>query len=167
MDIPIGHGEVMLPPKFEARMLQELSVRKSDSVLEIGTGSGYFTALLSHRAASVTSVDIVPEFVESARRKLAAHNIRNVATAVGDASRGWSGGPYDVIAVTGSTPALPKALQGSLKPGGRLFVVVGDAPAMKAMIYVATGPGTHQATELFETVVAPLRNAQQPERFVF
>jgi protein-L-isoaspartate(D-aspartate) O-methyltransferase len=167
MEIPLGHGVAMLAPKMEARMLQELELRKTDRVLEIGTGAGYFTALLARCAHSVTSVEIVPELAEAARRKFIAQRITNVTVEVGDGARGWTGGPYDAIVLTGSTPALPQAFLDALNPGGRMIAIVGDAPAMKAILYRCDSPGHVRATELFETVVPPLRNAQQPERFVF
>jgi len=167
MEIPLGLGEIMLAPKMEARMLQELSVKSTDKVLEIGSGSGYMTALLAKRAAFVESVEIVPELSAFAAKNLAAHRIENVKLHVGDAAKGWSGGPYDVIVLTGSTPILAPAFLSMLNPGGRLLAVIGDAPVMKATLFNAAEKGEIARVELFETCVKPLRNAPQPERFVF
>ena len=168
MEIPLGHGEKMLPPKIEARMLQELGIVSSDRILEVGTGSGYMTALLASLGSHVYSVDIVPEFTQSAAAKLAAHGITNVTLETGDAARGWNKhGPYDVIVLTGSVPVLPEAFQNSLKPGGRLLAVVGEPPAMEARLITYVSAGAYHSTGLFETCVASLKNAPQPERFVF
>jgi protein-L-isoaspartate(D-aspartate) O-methyltransferase len=168
MEIPLGQGEVMLAPKIEARILQELAIKKTDRILEVGTGSGYFTALLAHLGAHVYSVDIVPEFVAEARAKLAAHGITNVTLAEGDAASGWGRqGPYDVIALTGSVPSLAAAFQKDLTPGGRLFAVVGDPPVMEATLITCVSAGVYNAVPVFETCIAPLRNAPHPARFVF
>ena len=168
LEIPIGQGERMWQPKLEARVLQELSVRKTDRVLEVGTGSGYFTALLAHRCAQVCSVEINPALAEMGRRNLERHGADNVALEIGDAARGWpQHAPYDVIVLTGSTPVLPAAFLDQLAPGGRLFAVVGEAPAMAARLVVSSGPGAHRATDLFETVIRPLANAEHPSRFKF
>ena len=158
----------MLPPKLEARMLQELAVKPTDRVLEIGTGSGYMTALLALRAAHVYSVEIVPELSAQAAARLAAHDIRNVTLEVGDGARGWSRhAPYDVIVLTGSTPILDDAFQLSLNTGGRLLAIVGEAPVMTARLTTCEAPGAFRTVGLFETCMAALRNAPQPERFVF
>jgi protein-L-isoaspartate(D-aspartate) O-methyltransferase len=168
MEIPLGHGEVMLAPKIEARTLQELAIKKTDRVLEVGTGSGYFTALLARLGAHVYSVDIVPEFVAEARAKLAVHGISNVTLEEGDAARGWgSHGPYDVIALTGSEPTLSLAFQQDLAPGGRLFAIIGDPPVMAATLITCVSGGVYNIVPVFETCVAPLRNAPHPARFVF
>lgn len=168
MEIPLGHGETMLQPKLEARMLQELAVQETDRVLEVGTGSGYMTALLASLAAHVYSVEIIPEFSASAGTKLAAHGFHNVTLEVGDAARGWDRhAPYDAIILTGSTPVLPESFQKSLKPGGRLLAVVGEPPIMEAQLVTCVAAGAYRTTGLFETCIAPLRNALQPKRFVF
>lgn len=168
MEIPIGHGEVMLTPKMEARILQELAVKKTDTVLEVGTGSGFMTALLAQEAQHVYSVEIVPELKEQAAEKLRAHCIHNVTLELGDAARGWEHhGFYDVIVLTGSVPVLPEAFLARLSPGGRLFAVVGDAPTMEGKLITRLGDGICHSTDLFETCVAPLRNALQPQRFTF
>jgi protein-L-isoaspartate(D-aspartate) O-methyltransferase len=167
-EIPLGHGEKMLAPKIEARMVQALTVKPGDRILEVGTGSGYMTALLAKRGAHVYSVEIIPEFSAQAAVKLKAHAIDNVTLEVGDAARGWGRhAPYDVIVLTGSVPVLADEFQRSLNPGGRLLAVVGEAPAMQAQLVSCTAPDTYNLIGLFETCIPALRNAPQPERFVF
>ncbi len=166
IEVALGHDAFMWHPKMEARVLQELKIKGSDQVLEVGSGSGYLTALLSRLAARVTSVEIVPELHAFASKNLAAHHIDNVELQLGDAAQGWSGS-YDVIVLTGSEPVLSDAFQNSLKPGGRLFAVVGEAPLMQAMLITGKEPGRFMGEPLFETSIAPLQHAPQPERFVF
>jgi len=166
IEIPLGHGAFMWQPKLEARALQALKVKGADRVLEVGTGSGYLAALLSRLAAHVTSVEIVPELHAFAVNNLQAHHIDNVKVELGDAAQGWPG-TYDVIVLTGSVPVLPEAIQNGLKPGGRLFAIVGDAPAMQAKLITCERPGVFVSANLFETNIAPLQNALQPERFEF
>lgn len=168
MEIPLGHGEVMMSPKLEARILQELAIKKTDIILEVGTGSGYLTALLAELGQYVHSVDIVPEFKTQASAKLQAHGYTNISLEVGDAARGWSRhGKYDVIVLTGSTPVLPETFVHDLKIGGRLFAITGDAPAMTAQLITCVAEGAYNTITLFETNVPLLQNAVQPERFVF
>jgi len=168
MEIPIGHGEKMLAPRMEARMAQELVLKPGDRILEVGTGSGYMTALLARLGGQVYSVDIVPEFTQTAAAKLASHGISNATLTTGDAARGWERqAPYDAIVLTGSVPVLPEAFQLSLAPGGRLLAIVGEPPVMEARLITCAAAGAWSAIGLFETCVAPLRNAAQPERFVF
>jgi protein-L-isoaspartate(D-aspartate) O-methyltransferase len=168
MEIPLGHGERMLAPKLEARMLQELALRAGDRILEVGTGSGYMTALLASLCGHVHSVDIVPEFTKSASARLAAHGIANITLETGDAARGWERhAPYDAIVLTGSVPVLPDSYPKSLLPGGRLIAVVGEPPVMEARLVTCATAGAYGTTGLFETCIAPLRNALQPEKFVF
>lgn len=168
MEIPLGHGEFMLAPKTEARILQELAVKGSDKILEVGTGSGYLTALLASRGRHVYSVEIVPEFSNDAARKLRDHGINNVTLEIGDAAQGWDHhGSYDVIVLTGSTPVLPETFQRCLNPGGRLFAVVGEAPVMQARLITCAAAGAYRSVGLFETCIPALRNAMQPQRFVF
>src|SRR5689334_1143468 len=168
MEIPIGEGERMWQPKLEARVIQELNIRKTDQVLEVGTGSGYLTALLSHRAGHVHSVEIKPALAEFGRGNLSRQDLDNVTLHVGDAARGWPRqAPYDVIVLTGSTPVLPRAFLEQLAPGGRLFAVVGEAPAMSARLVTCSAPGACASVDLFETVIAPLVNAERPSRFKF
>lgn len=168
MEIPLGHGEKMLAPKLEARMLQELALRPADKILEVGTGSGYMTALLASLGGHVCSVDIIAEFTQSAGARLAAHGIANVTLETGDAARGWDRhAPYDAIVLTGSVPVLSQAFPAALQPGGRLIAVVGEPPVMEAQLITCVAAGVFNTTGLFETCIAPLRNAPQPERFVF
>jgi protein-L-isoaspartate(D-aspartate) O-methyltransferase len=168
LEIPIGHGQTMLAPKLEARMLQELRLSPTDKVLEVGTGSGYFTALLASLARHVVSVEIIPALSAEAQQKLAAHEFTNVTLEVGDAARGWDKhAPYDVIVLTGATPVLPEPLVASLRPGGRLLAVVGEPPVMEARRVVMVEPGVFETEDLFETCIAPLVNAVKPARFVF
>jgi len=168
MEIPLGHGEAMLTPKLEARILQELTLNGSDRVLEVGTGSGYMTALLAALAAHVHSVELHIDLARSAQRKLTDHGVRNVTVETGDAGNGWlAHAPYDAIVLTGSVPLLPETFKGQLKSGGRLLAVVGVPPVMTAHLLTNMTPGVYGDVGLFETCIAPLRNVPQPERFVF
>jgi protein-L-isoaspartate(D-aspartate) O-methyltransferase len=168
MEIPLGHGQAMWTPKLEARVVQELDIRPTDRVLEIGTGSGYLTALLAAQAAEVVSVDIVPEFTATATQKLRAHGIENVVLHTGDAARDWADeAGFDVIVLTGSTPLLSDALRRRLKVGGRLLAIVGEPPVMQAQLITCTASGANRSVTLFETCIAPLVNAPQPAAFVF
>jgi protein-L-isoaspartate(D-aspartate) O-methyltransferase len=163
-----GSGECMWQPKLEARVLQELNIRRTDRVLEVGTGSGYLTALMAHRAAQVCSVEVKPALAAYGRRNLERHGSENISLETGDAARGWSrDAPYDVIVLTGSTPVLPRSALGQLTTGGRLFAVVGEAPAMTARLVTCTAPGAWRSVDLFETVIRPLANAERPPRFHF
>ncbi len=167
-DLPLGHGEVMRSQKTDARMLQSLMIKNTDSVLEIGTGSGFMTALLASLARQVVSVDIVAEFSRAAAARLSEAGIRNVTLETGDAARGWDKhGPYDVIVLTGSVPVLPESFQHSLNPGGRLIAVVGEAPVMQAQLVTRTSGTACSAVTLFETCIPSLKNALQPQRFKF
>ncbi len=168
MEIPLGSGEVMLSPKLEARILQEVAVKKTDKVLEVGTGSGYMTALLAHEAMHVYSVEIVPEFKMQAEQNLKAHGVTNATLEIGDAACGWNRqGTYDVIILTGSVPVIPEIFKQNLTTGGRLFVIEGDAPLMEAKLITCVADGVFNTVVLFETCIAPLKNALQPQRFVF
>jgi protein-L-isoaspartate(D-aspartate) O-methyltransferase len=167
LEIPLGDGERMWTPKMEARVLQELELKGNEAVLEIGTGSGYLTALLARRAGEVVSVEINPRLLTEGRAHLAAAGVRNARLQGGDGARGWGAETYDAIVLTGSTPVLPDSWLKQLKPNGRLFAVVGDAPAMTARLTRWTAPGAIVHEDLFETVIAPLKNAPQPARFVF
>lgn len=168
MELPIGNDEVMMEPKLEARMLQSLAIQPTDKVLEIGTGSGYVTAMLAGLAAQVVSVEIEPALQQQAARRLATQGIGNVTLEQGDASNGWANGqPYNAIAVTGSMPVLPKGLKENLQVGGRLFAVVGEAPAMQAVLVTRINTNEWREEALFETVVPSLHNVQQAEAFVF
>jgi protein-L-isoaspartate(D-aspartate) O-methyltransferase len=167
LEIPLGDGERMWTPKMEARVVQELQLRPDESVLEIGTGSGYLTALLAARSADVTSVEALPRLAAEAQAKFKRAGVRNAQVEIGDGARGYGSAEYDAIVLTGSTPILPDTWLRQLKPGGRLFAVVGDAPAMTARLVRWTAPDAIVTEDLFETVIAPLKNAAQPQRFVF
>ena len=167
ISVPLEEGEVMMPPREEARLLQALQLKPDDQVLEVGTGSGYLTALLAQLAGQVVSVEISALLAARARKALEAHGIKNAAVEVGDAVRGWkSAAPYDAIAVTGSLPLMEEQFQQQLKLGGRLFVIVGQAPAMEALLITRMGQDKWASESLFETVVPPLRGAREPNRFV-
>jgi protein-L-isoaspartate(D-aspartate) O-methyltransferase len=168
LEIPLAHGEAMWQPKVEARVLQELAIQPGESAYEVGTGSGYFAALLARRASRVASAEIHPDLLEGARRNLAAAGVSNVALIEGDSAASPLGeASYDVIVLTGSVPVLPQAFLDRLNPGGRLFAVVGDAPVMKALLVRQAGKGAFQRVELFETQLRALANAIQPARFRF
>ena len=157
----------MWPPKIEARVIQELKVKRGESVLEIGTGSGYLTALLASCGANVVSVEIDSRLSAEAKPKLVRAGLSSVGLAVGDGARGWGADTYDAIVLTGSTPILPDAFVRQLKPGGRVFAVVGDSPVMTARIVQWVAPGSVNTQDLFETVIDPLKNAATPSRFRF
>ena len=167
-EIPLPGGENMLFPKIEARLLQDVMVKKHESVLEIGTGSGYMAALLAYRARHVTTVEISPELKTLAEQNLAANGVANVTVELGDGAQGWTNGaPFDVIVVSGSLPELPEALLKQLKVGGRLAVIIGQAPAMKAQLITRTGEAGYDTRTLFETSVKPLLLASRPSAFKF
>jgi protein-L-isoaspartate(D-aspartate) O-methyltransferase len=158
----------MMQPKVEARIVQDLGIRPHEDVYEVGTGSGYLTALLARRARHVTSAEIHSDLGASASANLRSAGIHNVTLLEGDSARApFAESAFDVIVLTGSTPILPQAFLDRLNPAGRLFAVVGDPPAMKAILVRQPVPGAFQHAELFETVLKPLVNAAQPTRFRF
>jgi protein-L-isoaspartate(D-aspartate) O-methyltransferase len=167
LELPLGNGARMWTPKMEARVIQELTLRTNDRVLEIGTGSGYLTALLASLSGDVTSVEIERALAGPAAERLARLGFSNVRVEVGDGARGFGNATYDVIVLTGSTPLLPERFFEQLAPGGRLFAVVGEAPVMVARLVRVDAPGARVTIDLFETVVAPLVNALAPARFEF
>jgi len=168
VEIPLGHGAAMLEPKIEARVLQALQLKKSAKVLEIGSGSGYMTALLATQAAHVYSVEIVPELVAMACANLQRAGIANVTIETGDGAHGWpSHAPYDAIFISAATPVLPREFLRQLKPGGRLIAFTGESPVVEAQLITQITDGVFDTVNLFETDIAPLVNAAQPERFVF
>jgi len=172
MEIPLDHQQTMMTPKLEARILQEVAPKSDERVLEIGSGSGYLTALLAKQAESVISIDIFQDFSLAAAAKLARIGVTNVHLKTGDAAESAvnilaSQETFDVIVLTGSVPMLPKAYLDMLNLDGRLFAVVGDAPAMKATLFTKIGDTAFTTDDLFETVLMPLVNAKQPSRFEF
>jgi protein-L-isoaspartate(D-aspartate) O-methyltransferase len=168
VEIPLPGGEAMFNPKVEARIVQEIAVKKHENVLEIGTGSGYMAALLAHKARHVTSVEILPESVALAKQNLANAGVINVSVEQGNGAQGWSTGTeYDVIVVSGALPVLPESLIKQLKVGGRMIAIVGEAPAMTCQLIKRTSETAHDAVTVFETVAKPLTGAQTPSRFTF
>jgi len=167
LELPLPGGQRMWSPKIEARVLQALALTGRESVLEVGTGSGYFTALLASRAHDVTTVEIDPALAQGGRTRIARHGFANARVEVGDGATGWGQDSWDVIVLTGSTPLLPERFVEQLKPGGRVFAIVGDLPVMKARLVQWSGPEALTTTDVFETVVAPLHNAAAPSRFRF
>ena len=167
LELPLGAGAKMWSPRMEARVLQELRLLPGESVLEIGTGSAYFTALLASRGARVTSVEIDPQLAAGAKARLDHAGIGSVELATGDGARGWGGGTYDAIVLTGSTPVLPDRFAQQLNPGGRIFAVVGEPPVMAARLVRWVAPGALTERILFETMLEPLQNAVAAAHFEF
>lgn len=168
VEIPIGCGQVMLKPVIEGKVLQALRLGKADSVLEVGTGSGYFAALLAARTEWVRTIELEPELVKLAGANLARNGVENVVVVQGDGIAGWAErAPYDVIVVSGGLPFVPQALLEQLKVGGRLFAFVGEAPVMKARLITCEAEGRFRTEDVFETVVPMLKNAPQREAFSF
>jgi protein-L-isoaspartate(D-aspartate) O-methyltransferase len=167
MAIPLGHGQVMLTPKEVGRILQDLNIQTDETILEIGTGSGYMTALLAGLGQRIDSIDIFSDFSVAAQLKLAKLKINNVNLITADAAHGWDKQSYDVIVITGSLPSLPNQFRLSLNPGGRLFAIIGQTPAMEAVLLTYTLRGQWHEQKLFETVVPPLLNVKEPSQFVF
>jgi protein-L-isoaspartate(D-aspartate) O-methyltransferase len=164
----VDTGEVMLEPKVEARLLQELGILAHETVLEVGTGSGYMAALAAHRAHTVLSIEIDRRLYSFGAANLARAGIRNVQVELGDGALGWPDRAlYDVIIVSGSLPVLPDSLLAQLKVGGRLAAIVGDAPAMTAQILTRLSESNCDTLPLFETCTKPLRNAWRPDPFRF
>jgi protein-L-isoaspartate(D-aspartate) O-methyltransferase len=168
MAIPLGNGDFMWEPKLEARALQTLALKPTDRVLEVGTGSGYLTALMAAKAMQVISLEIDAALSEEAGKKLKAHGLENITLKVGDGARDWAeDGKFDAIVLTGSTPALPEAYLSRLNPGGRLFAIVGEGVVMTATLVTCAAPGACRRAGLFEVKVKALANAQEVERFEF
>jgi protein-L-isoaspartate(D-aspartate) O-methyltransferase len=164
--LPLGRGEFMMKPVVEGRMLQAVSLQPGESVLEIGTGSGFVTACLARLGGDVLSVEQHADFADAARARLAAANIANARVETADAVNGFDPGQvFDVMVVTGAVHALPQHWRNWIKLGGRVFCVVGNSPVQRATLYVRSGDAwTEQA--LFETDLPYLRHAEPPQRFV-
>ncbi len=172
LEIPLesvgGEDERMWAPKMEARVLQAVAPRRTERVLEVGTGSGHLAALLAQRAREVLSVEIRPALAEFGRANLRRLGIANVEVMVADGARGpVREGPWDVIVLTGSVPILPQAFADALAPGGRLFAVVGEPPVMSARLLTCAAPGAWRSEDLFETLLLPLVGCERPPRFRF
>ncbi|WP_210545124.1 protein-L-isoaspartate O-methyltransferase [Rhodoferax sp. PAMC 29310] len=168
MEIPLGHGQSMLPPRVEARMLQDAVVQKTDNVLEIGSGSGYMAALLANQAHRVISLEINPDLAKMARENLQKAGITNAEVRQFDGSKGASAeSPFDVIVLSGSVAEVPQALLAQLKVGGRLVAIVGDEPVMRATVVTRTSDTDFTTTQPWDTVAQRLQNFPEPERFTF
>ena len=166
MEIPLGEGQVMLAPRIEARLLQELAVRKSDKALEIGTGSGYMAALLAARAEHVVTIELRPEIAAIARDNLQRAGVGNVTVECADGIRGWTQrAPFDVIVLSGAVPQIPDAILKQLRVGGRLAAVVGAAPVMEAQLITCVAEGVFNTVNLFETVIPVLDGADAKPGF--
>jgi protein-L-isoaspartate(D-aspartate) O-methyltransferase len=171
IEIPIGHGHCMMYPRMEAKLLQSLMLEPSDRVLEVGTGSGFLTTCLARLAGQVVSIDIHEDFIESAAQRLAQQGIKNVALRCGDALATplEADGPFDAIALTGSLPTSPQleSFRQQLKPGGRLFAVIGKSPVMRAVLTTRVTETGYREETILETDLTPLENSAQPPEFVF
>ena len=168
MEVPLPHGQTMLAPKVEARLLQDLRVQKNESVLEIGTGYGYMAALLARRADRVVTLEIDPELAAQARENLQNAGIHNAEVRVADGSKGTiAGGPFDVIVLSGSVAQVPAALLAQLKVGGRLAAIVGGEPVMRAHFVTRTGEASFETAQPWDTFAQRLSGFPEPSRFHF
>ncbi|MBS0372133.1 MAG: protein-L-isoaspartate O-methyltransferase [Proteobacteria bacterium] len=167
-EIPLGHGGSMLVPVIEGKILQAIQVKRSDKVLEVGAGSGYFAALLAAKADWVRTVDIEPALVNMAHDNLKRYGVENVIVEEGDAVSGWAGNaPYDLIVVSGGVPRIADSLLEQVKVGGRLFAFVGEAPLMTATLVTRVSESQFRTESLFENLVPMMRNAPQKSHFTF
>jgi protein-L-isoaspartate(D-aspartate) O-methyltransferase len=172
-EIPLPGGQAMLNPKIEARILQDIGLKKHENVLEIGTGSGYMAALMAHRAAKVTTVEVNPEIKELAEKNLAKAGISNVVVELGNGAAGWKqgandgGASYDVIVISGALEVLPEAFLKQVKVGGRIAAIVGEPPAMEFNIVTRTGENSWNTVKVFETNVKYLTGAPAVSHFQF
>ncbi|MDX2345825.1 MAG: protein-L-isoaspartate O-methyltransferase [Legionella sp.] len=169
LQLPLAHNERMMTPLEEATILQALALKGDEHVLEIGTGSGFLTALLSHSAKKVTSIDCYAEFTEAAEKKLNRHGNGNITLITGDASKGWvDKAPYDVVVYTGALKKLNKMHRLQVIPGGKLFAVIGESPVMQGELHTLSHDEIWQTQSLFETELPVLINQALPaEHFVF
>jgi protein-L-isoaspartate(D-aspartate) O-methyltransferase len=168
MEIPLGHGQCMLAPRLEARLLQDLAVQTHESVLEIGTGSGYMAALLAHRAHKVTSLELSPDLVNTARANLRNAGVQNVDVRQADgAALTAADGSFDVIVLSGSVTEVPQALLQMLKVGGRLAAVVGSEPVMCATFVTRTSTTDFRTSQPWDCDAPRLQNFPEPSKFQF
>lgn len=168
MAIPLDHGQSMMKPVVEGRLLQALELKPDESVLEIGTGSGFITACLAQMAKNVVSVDIHEQFSKEAKAKLKEKGIENVEIETGDAMTGWQPEQaHDVVVVTGSVQDIPDQFRGWVNPGGRMFIVVGESPAMEARLLTKLNATEWREESLFETDLPRLVNAEKTAEFEF
>ena len=168
MEIPLGHGQCMLAPRVETRLLQDAALIGGESVLEIGAGSGFMAALLAHRAQRVISLEIIPELAQMARTNLQKSGVYNVEVREFDGSKGAPAeSPFDVIVLSGSVAQIPKNLLQHLKAGGRLITVVGDEPVMRATVVTRTGEASFTTEQRWDTVVQRLVSFPEPSHFQF
>ena len=166
MALPIGHGETMMKPTVEGRMLQALGLGAEDRVLEIGTGSGFVTACLARLAGAVTSLEIHADLADAARTRIAAAGAQNVRVGVADAVKGFKTGErFDAVVVTGAVAAVPDQFRAWVAPKGRLFAIVGESPAMQAILFTRADDTHWREESLFETDVRYLTHAEPPRRF--
>ncbi len=166
-EIPLGHGQVMLRPSIEGRLLQSLDLHRDDTVLEIGTGSGYLTACIAALAGEITSIELFDDLVAASKKNLEENGVENASISQMDAIADLPDGKFDAIAVTGSTPELDERFVACLKPGGRLFTVVGRSPVKQALLVTRLQDGNFETRALFETDVPALVNAEPPPEFKF
>jgi len=168
LEIPLPGGQAMLTPRLQARLMQDLALQPTDKVLEIGTGSGYTTALMARQAQRVLSLEINPEIATLARANLQKANITNVEVRVADGAAGAAAdAPFDAILLGGSVTEVPQALLGQLKEGGRLIAIVGNEPIMHAMLIERTGPTHYTTTEKWDSNAPRLQNFPEPSAFRF
>ncbi len=166
--LPLGHGEVMMKPVVEGRVLQALDLQPADHVLEIGTGSGFLTACLAGLSAQVTSVDIHADFTVAASQRLHATGVGNATLVTGEAVAGWQpDGLFDALVVTGAVFEIPQRWLSWLKPGARALVVRGLSPVQQSILLTHEGAGRYREQILFETDLPYLTHAELPQRFVF
>jgi len=161
-------GQCMLYPRLEARLLQDLAIKPTDTVLEIGAGSGYMAALLAKKAQRVLSVEIVPELVTLARTNLRNAGIQNAEVREADGAKlGTADGTFDVIVLSGSVAEVPANLLALLKTGGRLGAIVGEDPVMRCTIVTKTGDAQYHSVQSWDTMAPRLQNFPEPSRFTF
>jgi protein-L-isoaspartate(D-aspartate) O-methyltransferase len=168
VEIPLPGGETMLAPKIEARLMQEIMLKKHENVLLVGVGSGYLAALLAYKGRHVTAVELSPEMKALAEKNLAKAGVSNVTVEQGNGAEGWAkGAPYDVIVISGSLPVLPEAFLKELKVGGRIAVIVGEPPVMSCNIVTRVSDSAYDTRKVFETNVKALAGAPVPSHFEF